>query len=89
MQLKSISSFAAAQTKPVVFNRRWSESQGILWIWGDIVQAPLSMEFSGQEYWSGQPFPSPEGLPGTEPGSPTSQADSLPSDPSGNPRKGH
>ena len=37
-------------------------------------QAPLSMEFSGQEYWSGLPFPSqgdrPE--PGTEPGSPMS-----------------
>ena len=26
-------------------------------------QAPLSMEFSKQEYWSGLPFPSPEDLP--------------------------
>ena len=26
-------------------------------------QAPLSMEFSRQEYWSGLPFPSPEDLP--------------------------
>ena len=36
-------------------------------------QAPLSMEFSRQEYWSGQPFPSPGDLPklGTEPGSPS------------------
>ena len=44
-------------------------------------QAPLSMEFSRQEYWSGLPFPSPEALPypGIEPGSPTLQADSLPS----------
>ena len=25
--------------------------------------APLSMEFSGQEYWSGLPFPSPGDLP--------------------------
>ena len=43
-------------------------------------QAPLSMEFSGQEYWSGLPFPSPEDLlnPGVEPGSPALQADSLP-----------
>ena len=42
-------------------------------------QAPLSMEFSRQEYWSGLPFPSPEDLPnsGTEPGSPASQAGSL------------
>ena len=25
-------------------------------------QAPLSMEFSRQEYWCGVPFPPPEGL---------------------------
>jgi len=43
-------------------------------------QAPLSMEFSRQEYWSGLPFPSPRDLPnpGIEPGSPTLQVDSLP-----------
>ena len=42
-------------------------------------QAPLSMKFSRQEYWSGLPFPSPEDLPDPriEPGSPTLQADSL------------
>ena len=36
-------------------------------------QAPPSMEFSRQEYWSGLPFLSPEDLPdtGIEPGSPT------------------
>ena len=27
------------------------------------LQAPLSMEFSRQEYWSGLPFPSPGDLP--------------------------
>ena len=27
------------------------------------LQAPLSMEFSQQEYWSGLPFPSTEDLP--------------------------
>ena len=39
--------------------------------------------FSGQEYWNGLPFPSPGNLPnpGTEPGSPASQADALPSEP--------
>ena len=44
-------------------------------------QAPLSMEFSRQEYWSGLPFPSPKDLPnpGLEPRSPALQADSLPS----------
>ena len=43
-------------------------------------QAPLSMEFTRQEYWSALSCPSPEDLPdpGIEPGSPTLQADSLP-----------
>ena len=43
--------------------------------------ASLSMGFSRQEYWSGLLFPSPGDLtdPGIELGSPTSQADSLPS----------
>ena len=47
-----------------------------------------SMEFSRLGYWSGQPFPSPGDLPnpGTEPKSPTLQADSLPADPQGKPK---
>ena len=42
-------------------------------------QAPLSIGFSRQEYWSGLPFPSPGGSsnPGIEPRSPALQADSL------------
>ena len=48
-------------------------------------QAPLSMGFSRQEYWSGLPFPSPGNLPdpGIEPRSPTLEADALPSEPPG------
>ena len=55
--------------------------------WTISYQAPLSMEFSRQEYWSGLPFPSPGDLPntGTEPGSPVLQADTLPSEPPGTP----
>ena len=55
--------------------------------WTVAHQAPLSMGFSRQEYWSGLPFPSPGDLPdpGTEPGSPALQADSLPSEPPGKP----
>ena len=30
--------------------------------WTIAHQAPLSMEFSSQEYWIGLPFPSPEAL---------------------------
>ena len=39
-----------------------------------------AMGFSGQEYWSGLPFPSPRDLsnPGIEPWSPEAQVDSLP-----------
>ena len=46
-------------------------------------QAPLSMGFSRQEYWSGLPFPSPGDLPdsGLKPRSPALQADSLLSEP--------
>ena len=49
-------------------------------------QAPPSMEFSRQEYWSGLPFPSPGDLldPGIEPGSPALQADT---EPPGKPQK--
>ena len=38
--------------------------------WAVVGQAPLSMEFSRQEYWSGLPCPSPGDLPdpGIEPG---------------------
>ena len=53
--------------------------------WAVAYKAPLSMEFSRQEYWSGLPYPSPGDLPdpGIEPGSPTLQADALPSEPPG------
>ena len=46
-------------------------------------QAPPSMRFSWQEYWSGLPFPSPGDLPdpAIEPRSPTLQADALTSEP--------
>ena len=51
--------------------------------WMVVHLAPLSMEFSKKEYWSGLPFPTPGDLPspGIEPeflASPALQADSLP-----------
>ena len=47
--------------------------------WTVAHQAPQSMEFSRQEYWSGLPFPPPGDLlnPGIEPGYPAFQADSF------------
>ena len=50
-------------------------------------QAPRSMGFSRQEYWSGLPCPPPEDLPnpGIKLRSPASQADSFLSEPPGKP----
>ena len=47
--------------------------------WTVACQAPLSMAFSRQEYWSGLPVPSPGDLsnPGIEFESPALPADSL------------
>ena len=57
--------------------------------WTVAHQAPPSMEFSRQAYWSGLPFPSPGDLPnpGIEPGSSTLRSDTLLSEPPGNPTK--
>ena len=56
--------------------------------WTGACQAPLSMEFHRQIYWSELPFPPPGDLPNPaiEPRSPTLQEDVLPSEPQGNPR---
>ena len=55
--------------------------------WAVAHQAPLSMDFYRQEYWSGYPFPSPGDLPnpGIEPRSPALLVDFLLSDPTGKP----
>ena len=47
--------------------------------WTVAYQAPLSMGFSMQEYWSGLPFPSPGEIPnpGIEPRFPALQADTF------------
>ena len=47
--------------------------------WTVAHQAPLTLKFLSQEYWSGLPFPSPGYLPnpGMEPRPPALQEDSL------------
>ena len=52
-------------------------------MWTAALQAPLSMEFARQEYWSEWPFPTPEDLPNpgiksASPASPALAGDSLP-----------
>ena len=58
----------------------FSRVQCFVTLWTVARQAPLSMGFSRQEYWSGLPCPPPVDLPdpGIQPRSPTLQADSLP-----------
>ena len=57
-------------------------------LWTVAPQAPMSMGFPRQEYWSELPFPSPGDLsnPGIEPKSPALQADSLSAEPQGKPK---
>ena len=59
-------------------------------LWTVVHQAPSTMGFSRQEYWSGLPFPMSGDLPnpGIEPRSPTLQADTLTSEPPGKPLGG-
>ena len=72
---------------------KWSEVKSLSRVrlfvtpWTVAHQAPLSMGFSRQEYWSGLPVPSPGDLPnpGIEPESPAFQADALTSEPPGKP----
>ena len=55
---------------------RFSHVQLFVTLWTVVCQAPLSMGFSRQEYWSGLPFLSPGDLPdpGIEPRSPALEA---------------
>ena len=77
----------------ISFSNAWkwkvkAKSLSCVWLlvtsWTAAYQAPPSMGFSRQEYWSGVPFPFLGHLPnpGMEPRSSALQADSLPSEPS-------
>ena len=63
----------------IAWKWKWNHSVVSDWAapWTVSYQAPLSMGFSRQEYWSGLPFPFPGDLPnpGIKPGSPALQAD--------------
>ena len=57
-------------------------------LWTVARQAPLSMGFSRQEYWTGLPCSPPGDLP--DPGiKPALQADSLPAEPQGKTKVGN
>ena len=78
-----LSDYHKVKVKVKSFSRVWLFATS----WTTAYWVPPSMGFSGQGYWNGLPFPSPEDLPdpGIEPRSPALQADTLPSEPLGKP----
>ena len=66
--------------QPSVHAEWLSHVQIVATPWTSAHQAPLSMGYSRQEYWSGLPFHPPGGCldPGMEPSSPPLQSDSFP-----------
>ena len=88
-----IKHYKAAGTKTVSAAAITFQLLSHVWLfatpWTVCRQAPLSMGFSRQEYWSGLPFPSPGNLPdqAITPRSPVWQTDSLPLSHLGSPTK--
>ena len=70
LHVKELEHFLTPYTKVKV--KLLSHVQLFATPWTVAYQAPLSMRFSSQEYWSGLPFPSPGDHPNPriEPGSP-------------------
>ena len=78
--------FTVRVTREALFSHQVA-SNSFATPWTVAHEAHPSMGISRQEYWSGLPFPSPGDLPdpGIKSGSPALQADSLPSEPPGQP----
>ena len=85
-----LDSTPSALTYVLLTKAKWVKLPSHVWLlfetpWTVARQAPLSMGFFSQEYWSELPFPSSRYLPDPEikPGSLTLKADALPSEPPG------
>ena len=72
-----------ARMVQILFPNHIKSNCDLTLLWTVAHQAPRSMGFPREEYWSGLPFPSPADLPdpGIEPMSPALQEDSLPTEP--------
>ena len=77
--MESVGEQAGVNTSRVTKVKSLSHVRLFATPWTVAHQAPPSMGFSRQEYWSGLSFPSPGDLPnpGIESGSPALQADAL------------
>ena len=86
-QKPAVPSTVMGESPTVLFFSRSVISDSFVTPWTVACQAPLSMRFPGQEYWSGLPFPSPGDLPypGIEPGSPVLAGGFLTTEPPGTP----
>ena len=83
--LKLCSSGGSIVIAFVFMSSYWVVSDSFATPWIVAHQAPLSMGFSKQEYWTGLPFPTPGDLPnpGIKPVSPALQANFLSTEQSG------
>ena len=81
--------WATEHTQKQTQNNTADHVQLFATLWTVAYQAPQSMEFFRQEFWSGLSFPSLGDLPdpGIEPRSPALQADALASEPPGKPNR--
>ena len=84
VQVWSLGLYARFTTSCVVCGQSASHVPLFAIPWTAARQAPLSMGFPRQAYWSGLPFPSPRDLPDpgitpSSPAPPALQGDSLPS----------
>ena len=73
---------------PIIVLSHFCRVQLFAILWTVARQAPLSMGFPSQEYWSGLPFPPPGDLPdpGIEPMSPALAGGFFTSEPPGKPQ---
>ena len=76
-----------SSSEDLPFYEKRKKSQNSLIPWTVAQQAPLSVRFPRQEYWSGKPFPSPGDLldPGTEPRNSALAGRFFTTEPSGKP----
>ena len=87
LKLKVVNGKILTSTLCIVKVKSLSHVRLFVTPWTTAYQAPPSMGFSRQEYWSELPFPSPGHLPdpGIEPRSTALQTDALTSEPAGKP----
>ena len=88
-RMEDTDSYTQGHSQPTVCVQSLSHDRLLVTPWTVACQAPLSMGFSRQEYWSGLPFLSPRDLPdpGVEPASPAFAGGFFTTEPPGKPNQ--